>query len=242
MSRATPTANLHMACFNFVFIDTSWKQSSLTMALYMLTIPGSGSSVGGSGMLDEEEIVKLLEEEEMVELELQVCGNVTDQEDLYKFDEEAFNLVLEKEARQAWAEHEWLEKCRSGQDFLFRRAKGGGALGSSGALKLSTHLVITILLYTLRAEVEAACALEAEAMGALDLVEALKVEVEAVEALDLVEGALDLVEVEASCLVGALNVVGLSLNIIISISVSGYLTSLKQTTSSSPEKPSSLDT
>nr|GEZ61143.1 hypothetical protein [Tanacetum cinerariifolium] len=49
---------------------------------------------------------------------------------------------------------------------------------------------------------------------AMDLVEALKVEVEAVGALDLmgvkavgdldlVEGALDLVEIEATCLVGA---------------------------------------
>nr|GEY04072.1 hypothetical protein [Tanacetum cinerariifolium] len=43
------------------------------------TIPGSGSGVGGSGMLDEEEIVKLLEVEDMAELELQVCGNVTNQ-------------------------------------------------------------------------------------------------------------------------------------------------------------------
>ncbi|GKF55708.1 hypothetical protein Tco_0166048, partial [Tanacetum coccineum] len=42
-------------------------------------------------------------------------------------------------------------------------------------------------------QVKAACALEVEAVGALDLVE-----VEAV-------GALDLVEVEASCLVGALD-------------------------------------
>ncbi|GJW65886.1 GPCR kinase [Tanacetum coccineum] len=65
----------------------------------------SGSSVGGSGMLmEEEEIVKLMEEEEMADLELQVCGNVTDQEDLYKFDEEALNLALEEEARQARAE------------------------------------------------------------------------------------------------------------------------------------------
>nr|GEY04073.1 hypothetical protein [Tanacetum cinerariifolium] len=43
------------------------------------TIPGSGSGVGWSGMLDEEEIVKLLEVEDMAELELQVCGNVTNQ-------------------------------------------------------------------------------------------------------------------------------------------------------------------
>ncbi|GKE36063.1 ribonuclease H-like domain-containing protein [Tanacetum coccineum] len=45
------------------------------------TASGSGSGVGGSGMLDEEEIIKSLEEEEMVELDLQVCGNVTDQKD-----------------------------------------------------------------------------------------------------------------------------------------------------------------
>nr|GFB77202.1 hypothetical protein [Tanacetum cinerariifolium] len=40
---------------------------------------------GGSEMLmEEEEIVKLMEEEEMADLELHVCGNVIDQEDLYK--------------------------------------------------------------------------------------------------------------------------------------------------------------
>ncbi|GKC96580.1 hypothetical protein Tco_1162022 [Tanacetum coccineum] len=62
------------------------------------TVPVSGSSVGGSEMLmEEEEIVKLMEEEEMVDLELQVCRNATDQ------DEEAFNLALEEEARQAQA-------------------------------------------------------------------------------------------------------------------------------------------
>ncbi|GJS95343.1 hypothetical protein Tco_0802311 [Tanacetum coccineum] len=81
-------------------------------------------------------------------------------------------------------------------DFLFLGAEGGGALGSSGALKSSTHPVMAIFLYPLKAKVEADCALEVEAMGAMDLVEALKVEVEAVGALDLVEavGALDLVE------------------------------------------------
>ncbi|GJX31867.1 hypothetical protein Tco_0241722, partial [Tanacetum coccineum] len=102
----------------------------------------------------------------------------------------------------------------SGHGFLFRVSEGGGALGSFGALKASTHSVIAIFLYPLRA-VEAACALEVDAIGALDLVEALKVEVEAMEALDLVEvkavaaldlvealGALDLVEV-----VGALDLV-----------------------------------
>ncbi|GKB26096.1 reverse transcriptase domain-containing protein [Tanacetum coccineum] len=42
------------------------------------TVLGNGSGIGGSGMLVEEEIIKLLEEEEMVDLELQVCENVTD--------------------------------------------------------------------------------------------------------------------------------------------------------------------
>ncbi|GKB39462.1 GPCR kinase [Tanacetum coccineum] len=68
-------------------------------------VPGNGSGVGGSGMLmEEDDIVKLMEEEEMVDLELHVCGNVIDQADLYKFDEEALNLILEEEARQARAD------------------------------------------------------------------------------------------------------------------------------------------
>ncbi|GJV61750.1 reverse transcriptase zinc-binding domain-containing protein [Tanacetum coccineum] len=71
------------------------------------TVPESGNGVGGSGMLmEEEEIVKLIEEEEMVDLELQVCGNITDQE---MIDEEALNLALEEEARQARAKQEWLK-------------------------------------------------------------------------------------------------------------------------------------
>ncbi|GKF23590.1 hypothetical protein Tco_0075912, partial [Tanacetum coccineum] len=103
------------------------------------------------------------------------------------------------------------------------------------------------------AEVEAACALEVEAVGALELVKALKVEVEAVGALDLVEvevvrafdlveGAMDLVKVEETYLVGTLDLVGLSLNIIISALMSGYLTSLNKTRSSSLKTSSSLDT
>ncbi|GKE35907.1 hypothetical protein Tco_0070581, partial [Tanacetum coccineum] len=47
---------------------------------------------------------------------------------------------------------------------------GGGALGALGANKASTHHVITIFMYPFGA-VEAACALEVNAMGALDLVE-----------------------------------------------------------------------
>ncbi|GJZ98667.1 hypothetical protein Tco_0671120, partial [Tanacetum coccineum] len=52
---------------------------------------------------------KLMKEEEMADLELQVCWNVTHQEIV---DEEALNLALEEEARQARADQEWLDKCR----------------------------------------------------------------------------------------------------------------------------------
>ncbi|GJT74962.1 hypothetical protein Tco_1041687 [Tanacetum coccineum] len=44
---------------------------------------------------------------------LQVCGNVTHQE---MADEEVLNLALKEEARQAQAEHEWLEKCRQEEE------------------------------------------------------------------------------------------------------------------------------
>ncbi|GJR76675.1 ribonuclease H-like domain-containing protein [Tanacetum coccineum] len=80
-------------------------------------VSGNGSGVGGSGILmEEEEIVKLVEEEEMADMELHVCGNVIDQEDLYKFDEEALDLVLEEEARESRAHEEWLEKCRQQEE------------------------------------------------------------------------------------------------------------------------------
>ncbi|GJT84004.1 ribonuclease H-like domain-containing protein [Tanacetum coccineum] len=80
-------------------------------------VPGNDSGVGGSEMLmEEEEIVKLMEEEEIVDLELHVCGNVIDQEDLYKFDEEALDLVFEEEARESRAHEEWLEKCRQQEE------------------------------------------------------------------------------------------------------------------------------
>nr|GEV16909.1 GPCR kinase [Tanacetum cinerariifolium] len=178
---------------------------------YKCTVPRSGSGVGGRGMLmKEEEIVKLMEEKEIVDLELQVCGNVTNQ------DEKALNLALEEKARKAWAEHEWLEKCRmtnsKNQRLIIELealgeqgdvAEGGGALGAN---KVSTHLVIAILEYTIGAEVEEACALEVKAIRALDLVE-----VKAsclLGALDVVEaiGPLDLMKVEASCLLGPLDV------------------------------------
>ncbi|GJR99148.1 ribonuclease H-like domain-containing protein [Tanacetum coccineum] len=68
------------------------------------SVPCNGSGVGGSGMLmEEKEIVKLMEEKEMADLELQVCWNVTHQE---MADEEALNVALEEEARQARADQE----------------------------------------------------------------------------------------------------------------------------------------
>nr|GEU39717.1 hypothetical protein [Tanacetum cinerariifolium] len=62
----------------------------------------SGSGVGGNGMLmQEEKIVKLMKEEEMDDLESRVCWNDTHQE---MADEEALNLALDEEARQARAD------------------------------------------------------------------------------------------------------------------------------------------
>nr|GEW96710.1 hypothetical protein [Tanacetum cinerariifolium] len=177
------------------------------------------NGVGGSRMLmEKEEIVKLVEEEEMADLELHVCGNVIEQEDLYKFDEEALDLVLEEEARELRAHEEWLENCRQQEkkDAEHERQlsdEGDRALGALEPNKAITHPVIAIFLYPLGA-VKAAFALEVDAMGALDLVEVEAVraldlmEVEVVRALNIVEvgavGALDLVEVDA---VGALDLV-----------------------------------
>ncbi|GKA87703.1 hypothetical protein Tco_0809467 [Tanacetum coccineum] len=62
----------------------------------------------------------------------------------------------------------------------------------------------------------------------------LKAKVEAACALEL--------EVEETYLVGALDLLGLSLNIIILASVSRYLTSLNKKISSSLKTPSSLET
>ncbi|GKD43404.1 hypothetical protein Tco_1268049 [Tanacetum coccineum] len=76
------------------------------------TVLGNGSGVGWSRMLDEEEIMKLLEEEEMDELELQDGRNVTDEEHQLRLDEDALILALEEEEREVRAEQEWLDKCR----------------------------------------------------------------------------------------------------------------------------------
>ncbi|GKE13022.1 hypothetical protein Tco_1416573 [Tanacetum coccineum] len=73
---------------------------NLVKVFHKDSISSNGSGVGGSGMLIEEEIVKLMEEEEMADLELQVCWNVTHQE---MANEEALNLALEEEATQARA-------------------------------------------------------------------------------------------------------------------------------------------
>ncbi|GJZ61330.1 hypothetical protein Tco_0617467 [Tanacetum coccineum] len=83
------------------------KDITVEAALILANVSFSGSGVGGSGML--------MEEEEMADLELQVCGNVIDQE---MADEEALNFALEEEARQARAEHEWLEKFRQEEELV----------------------------------------------------------------------------------------------------------------------------
>ncbi|GJV56128.1 hypothetical protein Tco_1457133 [Tanacetum coccineum] len=88
-------------------------KKNVVKVFYKDFVTGNGSGVGGSGMLmEEEEIVNLVKEEEMAYLELHVCGNVIDQEILYKFDEEALYLSYEEEARESRAHEEWLEKCR----------------------------------------------------------------------------------------------------------------------------------
>ncbi|GJY23802.1 pentatricopeptide repeat-containing protein [Tanacetum coccineum] len=83
---------------------------NVVKVFYKDSVPSNNSGVGGSRMLmEEEEIVKLMEEEERADLELQVCWNVTHQE---MADEEALNVALEEEARQARVDQEWLDKCR----------------------------------------------------------------------------------------------------------------------------------
>nr|GEX96245.1 hypothetical protein [Tanacetum cinerariifolium]GEX96258.1 hypothetical protein [Tanacetum cinerariifolium] len=123
-------------------------------------VPGNGSGVGRSGMLmEEEEIVKLMEEEEMAHLELQVCWNVSHQE---MADEEALNVALEEEASLHLNVMSICSCSLHSAD-----AEGSEALGAKKAI---THPVIHIFMYPLGV-VEAACALEVDVMGAVDLVE-----------------------------------------------------------------------
>nr|GEU55250.1 hypothetical protein [Tanacetum cinerariifolium] len=82
---------------------------------------------------------------EMADLELHVCGNVIDQEDLYKFDEETLDLILEEEAMESRAHEEWLKKCRQQEEEDAEHER--------------------------QLLVEAAFALEVDAMRAMDLVE-----------------------------------------------------------------------
>ncbi|GJV10483.1 reverse transcriptase zinc-binding domain-containing protein [Tanacetum coccineum] len=89
------------------------------------TIPGSGSGM----LMEEEKIVKLMKDEEMADLKLQVCGNVTDQE---MADEEVLNLVLDEEERQAQAEQEWLEELVADSHRLQDRMKVDSRAGSIG--------------------------------------------------------------------------------------------------------------
>ncbi|GKE25490.1 hypothetical protein Tco_1440874 [Tanacetum coccineum] len=65
------------------------------------TVLGDGTGLGGSGVLDEEEIMKLLlEEEEMAEVEWQDSGNFTNQQEhQMRLDEEALIYTLEEESK-----------------------------------------------------------------------------------------------------------------------------------------------
>nr|GEX39017.1 hypothetical protein [Tanacetum cinerariifolium] len=106
-------ANVSVFSPNPTMHDLNITKKNVVKVFHKDFAPGNGSGVGGSEMLmEEKEIVKLMEEEEMSDLELHVCGNLIDQEDLYKFNEEAFDLVLEEEAKESRAHEEWLEKCR----------------------------------------------------------------------------------------------------------------------------------
>nr|GEU45271.1 hypothetical protein [Tanacetum cinerariifolium] len=63
----------------------------------------SCSGVGGSGMLDEVKIIKMVEEEEMAELELQVGRNLIDQEEhKLRLDKEALILTFEEKQEKQW--------------------------------------------------------------------------------------------------------------------------------------------
>nr|GEX99470.1 hypothetical protein [Tanacetum cinerariifolium] len=93
------------------------KDLSGTLAgLIHYKVINTGGKTCSEMLMEEEEIVKLVKEEKMADLELHVCGNVIDQEDLYKFVEEAIDFVLEKEAMESKAHEEWLKKCRQQEE------------------------------------------------------------------------------------------------------------------------------
>ncbi|GJY84306.1 hypothetical protein Tco_0497682 [Tanacetum coccineum] len=71
-------------------------------------VPGDGTGIGGGGMLDQHELMKLLKEEERVEQELQFDGIL---KHLLRLEQEAFIHTLEEESR---AEQEW-------QDMLMKQ-------------------------------------------------------------------------------------------------------------------------
>ncbi|GKD76746.1 hypothetical protein Tco_1339367 [Tanacetum coccineum] len=58
-------------------------------------------------------VVKVFHKDRVPSNDSGVCGNVTNQEDQYKLDEEVLNLALEEEARTT---REWLEKYRQEQE------------------------------------------------------------------------------------------------------------------------------
>nr|GEV56331.1 GPCR kinase [Tanacetum cinerariifolium] len=87
--------------------STHYLNITMRKLVKVFSKDGNGSGVGSSGMLDEEGIIQMLEEEEMAELELQVGRNVTDQEEhQLRLYEEALILALEEEVKEAKAEQE----------------------------------------------------------------------------------------------------------------------------------------
>ncbi|GJQ94082.1 hypothetical protein Tco_0005221 [Tanacetum coccineum] len=183
-----------------------------------------------------------------------VCGNVTNQEDQYKLDEEALDLALEEETR---SKHEWLEKCRQEQEIDEEHERQLWGFYSANHIQTPplSNANVTLESQTANAKwFKLHCIGMEMHQGFLDLL-FLGAEVGALEPLGALKPSTHLVmaifvyllgaEVEAACalevkveatyLVGALDLVGLSLNIIISALVSGYLTSLNKTRSSSPK-------
>ncbi|GJZ60591.1 reverse transcriptase zinc-binding domain-containing protein [Tanacetum coccineum] len=67
---------------------------NVVKVFYKDTVPGNGNGVGGSGMSDKEEIIKLLEEEDIVEMELQDCRNVSSEKHQLRLDEKALIIAL----------------------------------------------------------------------------------------------------------------------------------------------------
>ena len=74
---------------------------------------------GSSGILAEEEIMKLLEEEEVAEFEVQQGGNVNDDEIQESLDEEALHIALEEQGMYERADQERLQQQEEEYNLLW---------------------------------------------------------------------------------------------------------------------------